>query len=447
MGEGGAGGDRPSEAAALSVCLVTTFYPPANFGGDGVHVQRLASLLAARGCRVRVVHNPDAHRLLAGGRAAVGATLPHEGWQADPGVEVVAVAGGGPAVAATYLLAGSKRHQADLAALVDGFDVVHFHNPSLIGGPRAFGLGSGVRLYTTHEHWLLCPTHVLFRYGREVCTRPTCVSCTLVHRRPPQLWRSTGMLDRAVDDLHAILCPSRFTAALHRRRFPSARIEVLPLPAPVPGPGAGGVESPPGAASPFFLYAGRLEPIKGVDRLVRAFASVRGAALVIAGTGSQWATLRAQAAGMAGVTFTGPLPQEQVLALCRDALAVVVPSAGYETFGGVAVEAMAMGTPAVVADIGPLPELVEDGGGLTFGDEAELATVLQGLVDEPGRVTTLGQEARRVAAERHGPEGFLAAYLSIVAAVATASGRPELARRARAAAPAGHAARPGPTGP
>ena len=50
----------------LRFCMVTTFYPPHHFGGDGVYVRRLSSELVRRGHDVTVVHAPDAHGLLGG---------------------------------------------------------------------------------------------------------------------------------------------------------------------------------------------------------------------------------------------------------------------------------------------------------------------------------------------------------------------------------------------
>ena len=46
-----------------------------------------------------------------------------------------------------------------------GHDVIHFHNASLIGA-GAFSFGRGVKLYTMHEQWLVCPLHSLWKYGR-----------------------------------------------------------------------------------------------------------------------------------------------------------------------------------------------------------------------------------------------------------------------------------------
>jgi hypothetical protein len=46
--------------------MVTTFYPPYHFGGDGQAVRRLAHALAGRGHEVEIIHDVDAFRSLSG---------------------------------------------------------------------------------------------------------------------------------------------------------------------------------------------------------------------------------------------------------------------------------------------------------------------------------------------------------------------------------------------
>ena len=75
------------------------------------------------------------------------------------------------------------------------YDVIHYHNMSLIG-ITALSYGSAVKLYTADEHWLVCPMHILWKFNREVCTAKSCTLCQLAGKRPPQLWRKTGLLDR-----------------------------------------------------------------------------------------------------------------------------------------------------------------------------------------------------------------------------------------------------------
>ena len=51
--------------SGLRFCMVTTFYPPYNFGGDGIAIQRLSRALADRGHQVTVVHDLDAYDMLS----------------------------------------------------------------------------------------------------------------------------------------------------------------------------------------------------------------------------------------------------------------------------------------------------------------------------------------------------------------------------------------------
>jgi glycosyltransferase involved in cell wall biosynthesis len=281
----------------LRFCLLTTFYPPWSFGGDGIHVQRLARELAARGHVVTVVHSREGYQAMAR-RSAVRA-------QTDPGVRVIPIDArtGLLSPLATYLTGRPLLTHGQLAQALDGeFDVLHFHNPSLLGGPGVLRMGSGLKIYTIHEQWLVCPTHVLWRYGREICDAPRCLRCTLSYHRPPQPWRYTNLLPRALGDLDALLAPSRNTIRLHARYASQVRIEHLSLFAPDDS-----VNDLPQYQHhrPYFLYAGRLERIKAVDTLIETFRRRRGQDLLIVGTGSEERKLRASAADLPNVHFLG----------------------------------------------------------------------------------------------------------------------------------------------
>ncbi len=73
--------------SGLRFCFITTFYPPYNFGGDGIGIQRLARGLARFGHHVTVVHDVDAYNTLRQG--AEPAPAPEV-----PGVEVVSLRSG-----------------------------------------------------------------------------------------------------------------------------------------------------------------------------------------------------------------------------------------------------------------------------------------------------------------------------------------------------------------
>jgi D-inositol-3-phosphate glycosyltransferase len=157
------------------------------------------------------------------------------------------------------------------------------------------------------------------------------------------------------------------------------------------------------------LFVGRLTPIKGLETLLRAlavlrsdgFAASRVALLVVGGTkgdSDDGAHLRrlAQDLGVAAwVDFRGPQPQEALTDYYAAADLCIMPSR-YESFGMVALEAMASGLPVIASRAGGLAVTVQDGATgrlVPEGDVTALARAVTGfLVDDVAR-RTLGARA------------------------------------------------------
>lgn len=121
--------------------------------------------------------------------------------------------------------------------------------------------------------------------------------------------------------------------------------------------------------APVLLWVGRLEKLKGVDILVEALAQVEipGALLVIVGgdPGAEplKAELMAQAVSLGvqdRVRFEGPVAHDRLPLYYQAADVCVVPSY-YESFGLVAIEALACGTPVVASRVGGLVSTIDDG--------------------------------------------------------------------------------------
>jgi glycosyltransferase involved in cell wall biosynthesis len=94
-------------------------------------------------------------------------------------------------------------------------------------------------------------------------------------------------------------------------------------------------------------FAGRLAPEKNVDCVIAAARRVPDIEFVIAGDGPLRQTLERDAADCPNVRFTGWLKRSELIDLLDSASLLLLPSS-FETFGSVALEAMARGRPALV---------------------------------------------------------------------------------------------------
>lgn len=391
--------------------MVTTFYPPYHFGGDGMFVYRLAENLAAKGHRVDVVHSVDAYRLQHPADPEVAFTH-HPNVTRYPLESKRRWA----AALAAHQLGRPAWYGRRLRAILNGqsYDVIHYHNISLMGGPGVLRLGRAVKLYTTHEYWLICPTHILFKFNREACTHKQCLACTLHSGRPPQMWRYTGLLRRCVREVDCFLMPSRF--ALERHRAEGLDRPMVHLPSFVPAP----AESDPSTAlpigdRPFFLFVGRLEKLKGVQDLLRLFEGYHDADLVVVGTGAYAAVLQEQARQLRHVTFVGHVHPSAIGELYRRAIALLMPSLCYEVFPLTVAEALAHGTPVVARHLGAFPEIIEQsGGGYTFRTLEECREAMERLRTQPELRATLGQRGLLTARRYWSPEAHFDQYLHLV---------------------------------
>ncbi len=151
---------------------------------------------------------------------------------------------------------------------------------------------------------------------------------------------------------------------------------------------------------PRVLCVAHLYRRKRVDALLRAFARLRGdAVLRIAGVGPERSRLESLARQLAitgRVDFLGHLPFARLLAEYRNAAVFALPSA-QEGFGIVFLEAMASSLPIIAAHAAAVPEVVANGStGILVppGDDAALADAMTKLLDEPSTRRTMGSAGR-----------------------------------------------------
>jgi len=397
--------------------MVTTFYPPYHFGGDAVFVYRLAEALAAGGHKVDVIHSADAYHLKH-------PTEPEIAFAHHPNVTVHPLRSKIPSLASlsAHQLGRPAAYARRIRRIMDEnrFDVIHYHNISLMGGPGVLRFGRGVKLYTSHEYWLICPTHVLFTFDREACVERKCLSCTLHSRRPPQLWRFTGLINRCLREVDCLIVPSEFALGKLRDGGLKAPMRVLPHFVPLPQKESATTTHPNGGR-PYFLFVGRLEKLKGVQTILPLFADFPGADFLLVGNGDFAPALKEQARSLTNVKFLGAVHSSEIGRLYRSATAVLVPSLCYETFGLIAAEAFAHGTPVIARRIGALAEIVEkSGGGTLFRTPAECRTAMDRLVADPPQRTAMGARALAAVRENWTVEIHLACYLELIGSLTAA---------------------------
>ena len=421
---------RARGAGPLRVAVVTTFYPPCNFGGDGNYIRNFVHSLARRGCEVEVIYDADAWRV---GKSALRPPAAPTPERQPPGVTVHQLESRWP-LASTLLTRQTGRPVVQGAAieaiLAKGFDVVHFHNISLIGGPAVLSLGDGIKLCTVHDHWLVCENHILWRHGRELCDGRECFKCSFVHRRPPQQWRQTSLLNDQLAHVDALIALSQSVADRHREF--GLKKEMVPMASFMPDAVAqkAGAASEPSHHRPYFLFVGRLQRFKGLQDVIPCFDDDSPADLLIAGTGEFEAELRAMAEGRKSITFLGQIAPGKLSALYRDALAVVTPSLCYEVFPMVALEAFREGTPIIARNLGPYPQVVrESRAGLLFDDEADLRKALAELAADAELRDRLGEAGRAALEERWSETRAVNEWLSLVRSIAARKGRNETVRK------------------
>jgi glycosyltransferase involved in cell wall biosynthesis len=185
-----------------------------------------------------------------------------------------------------------------------------------------------------------------------------------------------------------------FAGKLAISRVPRLRIRIKPNFASDRGVGSGGGD--------FALFVGRLSQEKGLQTIFAADAAgLLPLPVHIVGSGPmQDAVKQACARPGSRLEYLGHKSSEEILALMKSSLVLLVPSVWYE-------EALSTGLPVIASRIGSLPEIVEDGvSGLLHepGNMAELAACVINLRDNPERTSVMRSAARRRYLERYTEE-------------------------------------------
>ena len=391
--------------------MITTFYPPYSFGGDGIFIYRLSNELAGRGHRVDVIHCLDAYRLKANS---------HSGpWPNHPNIKVYKLKSRSASFSSLYTQqTGVPYFRKTIKNCLENnkYDVIHYHNISLIG-IAALKYGRAIKLLTLHEYWLVCPTHVLWKYNREPCKKRNCLLCTLRAKRPPQLWRYFGMVERTARYIDGFIAPSRFAMNKHHELGLDVPINHIPhfLPQKKIATDSIPKEKSLQMKRRYFLFVGRLEKFKGLQNLIRVFENYKKYDLFIAGAGEYMDVLKQIADNAHHIKFFGRLDEETLRELYRNAIAVIVPSICYEVFGIIIIESFMMKTPVIVNNIGGMPEIIEDSsGGFVYRSNDELISAMDLLAKDADLRSEMGNRGYQAYLKYWSEEVHIRKYLDYI---------------------------------
>jgi len=300
-------------------------------------------------------------------------------------------------------------------------DIAHLHmidhqiSPSIL--PVLHQAGIPV-VQTVHTYKHVCPAYRLYHMERgEICEK--CIGgayfkaltekchrgsfyATLLLVAEMYLHRGLKLYDKYLD---LLIPPSYFMGhMLERGGFPQDRIHHLFYTIQIN-------EFPYGLPeSPYFVFYGRLSEEKGLITLLSSMKEVRSGHLKIIGEGPMREILERFIRKhdlQDRITLTGVLQGRELKEAVARSQFVVVPSEWYENSPLVIYESFAMGKPVIGAEIGGIPELIDEGiNGYLFhaGNPEALRESIEKLLSDPDRRRKFGIAARKKAEAYFDPD-------------------------------------------
>lgn len=307
----------------------------------------------------------------------------------------------------------SKRTYSEVSKIIkeNKPDICHVHNMFPLITPSIYYACDDNKVpvvQTIHNYRFFCANGFFFR-DNHICEE--CLNRSTFHSVQYGCYRNSRIQTYSVarmqerikkegiwtDKINALICPTEFVYnKFIEGHFPKEKLFIksnfifdVPKPEYIEGN--------------YFLYAGRLDYVKGINTLSLALKNLDGLNVKIIGEGAEIYRLR----GNLNLEILGNKTHEEAISYIRNCIAVVCPSIWYETFALTIIEAFASGKPVIASRLGAMQELIEDGKtGLLFepGDHEDLKRKIVWANENKDVIKQMGMKARRVFEEKYTAE-------------------------------------------
>lgn len=297
-------------------------------------------------------------------------------------------------------------------------DIVHVHNTLTMVSPSVFYAAFSCHVpivQTLHNFRMLCPAGSFFR-DNVICEE--CVQgglkCAVKHK----CYRNSKLqsfVSAAVLKVHRVLGTYRKVNFICLTEFNRNKLlalgDIVDAKKIFIKPNftfAEGIEpSNVPEQEEYYLFAGRVEALKGVDIAIKAFEQIPDRKLYIAGTGPMMDEMQAYVKehNIQNVKFLGYLQKEDMTEKFYHAKAVIMTSQCYEAFAMTIAEAYSYGVPVIAGRVGNMEGMVQEGVTgvkFTYNSSNDLAEKVKEF-EKLDRVT-LKENAREFYQERLRPE-------------------------------------------
>lgn len=280
---------------------------------------------------------------------------------------------------------------------------IHFHlTPSIILETEKFRKKANKKvriIYTAHDYQLVCPSHGLFDAEINVCEK--CLGGNYTHCLKTKCMKKSraksllATLDayfwkhsKAYNFVDKIICPSDFLKSKldTQKRLSEKTVTIHNF-----------IEKQSAEKiikSDYVLEFGHLSKDKGTNTLLEVAKKMPEVKFVFAGYGEAAEAVKS----VKNADFVGFKDGEELKELIQKAVVSVCPSEMYENCPYSVMESQTLLTPVIIANIGGIPELIDEGKtGLSFeaGNKADLESKLRYLLETPGLVEEFTENCKK----------------------------------------------------